>query len=158
MTDIYTRIKEDHHKHRALLAAIENSQGNFEERRKLWDEFYYDVKAHAAAEEETFYSELMSDEDGQQPARHSVHEHQQMDDIMDELEEMDIESSGWLNRFATLKHEYEHHMDEEEKEIFGKAVEIFSDKEAEEFADRFEKRKKAELKLVDVKAEEKLED
>lgn len=158
MTDIYTRIKKDHHRHRALLAAISNSQGNFDDRRKLWDEFYYDVKAHAAAEEETFYSQLMSDEDGQDPARHSVAEHKELDDIMDELEEMDIESPGWLNRFTTLKDEYEHHMDEEENEIFAKGLEIFSDEQAKEFAGQFETRKKAELKLVDEKAEEKLED
>jgi len=158
MPDIYARIIEDHNKHRTLLAGIATSQGDFDQRRSLWEQFYYDVKAHSAAEEETFYSKLMKNSEGQDPARHSVAEHKEMDDIIDDLEEMDIESPGWLNRFATLKHDYEHHMDEEEKEIFGKAREIFSDSEAVKFAGQFSLRKEAELELVDEKAKEKLED
>ena len=157
MTDIYKRIEADHKTHRELLEAIAGSQGDFDERRSLWQRFYYDVKAHAAAEEETFYSKLMEEPDGQQKARHSVHEHQEMDDIMDELNEMDITSPGWLNRFATLKHDYEHHMDEEEDEIFSEARKVFDSREAENFATDFERRKQAERALVDEKSEEKLE-
>lgn len=158
MTTIYEEIKRDHDKHRELLAEIENSQGEFEERQALWDRFYYDVKAHAAAEEETFYAKLMENPDGQDDARHSVSEHEEMDEIMEELNSMDISSPGWLNRFATLKHDYEHHMDEEEDEIFSKARQVFDKKQAETFAERFSRRKVAERGLVDEKAEASLEE
>ena len=51
-------------------------------RRELWKQFYYDVGGHAAAEEETFYSPLMEKEDGQPKGRHSVAEHKELDDII----------------------------------------------------------------------------
>ncbi len=60
MTDIYEMIKSDHDRHRELLELISDTAGASDARKAAWDEFYHDVKAHAAAEEETFYSKLIS--------------------------------------------------------------------------------------------------
>ena len=158
MTTIYEAIEKDHAHHRDLLNRLAETSGDSEERRSLWNEFYYDVKSHAAAEEETFYSKLIAQPMGQDPARHSVHEHQQLDDIMEELNDMDMSSSGWLTRFRTLKHDYEHHMDEEEDEIFSKAREVIEKDDDPAIAKAFASRKKAEMKLVDQKAADSLED
>ncbi|MEY8843425.1 hemerythrin domain-containing protein, partial [Cribrihabitans sp. XS_ASV171] len=113
---------------------------------------------HAAAEEETFYSKLMTKTWGQDRARHSVHEHQQMDDIMEELNGMDMSSPGWLQRFQTLKHDYEHHMDEEENEVFDRAREVIPEEEIENHDRRFRDRKNKERDLIDDKREDSLED
>ena len=158
MTSIYDAIQEDHQTHRTLLNQIAETSGDSEERRKAWKTFYEDVKSHAAAEEETFYSKLMNKTWGQDAARHSVHEHQQMDDIMEELNEMDMSSPGWLQRFETLKHDYEHHMDEEEDDVFTRAKEVFAEEETEAFGGRFLKRKEEERGLIEEKREDSLED
>ncbi|MGJ8617719.1 MAG: hemerythrin domain-containing protein [Sulfitobacter sp.] len=158
MPSIYDAIKSDHNTHRKLLDQIAETSGDSNTRRKLWDSFYHDVKSHAAAEEETFYSKLISKTWGQDAARHSVHEHQQLDDIMEELNEMDMASSGWLTRFKTLKHDYEHHMDEEENEVFTRAKEVIDQGEIDGFGERFEARKKEERGLIDKKRDDSLED
>ncbi|MEN3793264.1 hemerythrin domain-containing protein [Fulvimarina sp. MAC3] len=157
MPDIYERIKTDHDKHRELLATIGDTEGASDKRQKAWHEFYYDVKSHAAAEEETFYSKLMADPDGQDDARHSVAEHKELDDMMEELDASDMSSPQWLQTFKKLRHDYEHHISEEEEDIFAKARKVFDDKETQSFADAFAKRKKAERDLVDEKADESLE-
>ncbi|MFN3162929.1 MAG: hemerythrin domain-containing protein, partial [Pseudohongiellaceae bacterium] len=82
---IYKRIKADHDFHRELLDKLENTEGDSDTRRQQWYRFFYDVKAHAAAEEETLYAKLIATEAGQPDARHSIHEHQKLDKIMDEL-------------------------------------------------------------------------
>jgi hemerythrin superfamily protein len=158
MPSIYDAIKADHDEHRTLLNTLAETTGASDERRAAWDRFYHDVKSHAAAEEETFYSKLISKTWGQDAARHSVHEHQQLDDILEELNEMDMASPGWLTRFKTLKHEYEHHIDEEEDEIFTRAKEVIGAEKNEEFGAKFEARKKQERKLIDEKREDSLED
>ncbi|PVA06727.1 hemerythrin domain-containing protein [Thalassorhabdomicrobium marinisediminis] len=158
MPNIYDAIKADHDDHRELLKTLEDTSGDSDERRKAWDRFYHDVKSHAAAEEETFYSKLISKTWGQDSARHSVHEHQQLDDLMEELNEMDMASSGWLTKFKTLKHDYEHHIDEEEDEVFTRAKEVIPEEEIEGYGKRFEERKKEERKLIDEKREDSLED
>ncbi|MEJ6397585.1 hemerythrin domain-containing protein [Yoonia sp. 208BN28-4] len=158
MADIYAAIKADHDEHRKLMDRIADTTGASDERKEAWDAFYHDVKSHAAAEEETFYSKLISKTWGQDAARHSVHEHQQLDDLMEELNEMDMSSSGWLNKFKTLQHDYDHHMEEEENEVFGRAKEVIPEDEIAGFGDRFEKRKAEERGLIDEKREDSLED
>ena len=71
---------------------------------------------------------------------------------------MDMSSGGWLTRFKTLHHDYDHHIEEEENEIFTKAKDAIGDDKAGALAENFASRKKAELKLVDKKTEEALEE
>ena len=158
MTSIYDAIKADHDTHRDLLARIADTSGASEERKSAWKEFFRDVKSHAAAEEETFYSKLMSKTWGQDAARHSVAEHAELDDLMEELNGMDMSSSGWLNKFNKLKHDYEHHMEEEENEVFTRARKVVPEDETAAFGERFHARKQQELGLVEEKREDKLED
>ncbi|MGR3454321.1 hemerythrin domain-containing protein [Pseudooceanicola sp.] len=158
MPSIYDAIRKDHDHHRALLNRIAETEGASEERQKAWDEFYHDVKGHAAAEEETFYAKLMEQTWGQDSARHSVHEHAEMDEILEELRETDMASPGWITRFKTLKHDYEHHMDEEEDEVFGRAKEVIGQEENDAYGEKFLKRKSQELELIEAKREDALED
>ncbi len=158
MTSIYDAIKQDHDMHRELLEKIANTSGDSKERQTAWHEFFYDVKSHAAAEEETFYSKLMNETWGQDAARHSVSEHKELDDLMEELNDTDMSSPGWLTKFKTLKHEYEHHMEEEEQDVFKRAKEVIGEEHNDAFGKRFEERKKEELKLVDEKRQDSLED
>ncbi|MEC7763468.1 MAG: hemerythrin domain-containing protein [Pseudomonadota bacterium] len=158
MPSIYDAITADHEKHRDLLDQIANTEGDSPERRKAWNAFYCDIKSHSAAEEEEFYSKLMAETWGQDAARHSVHEHAEMDEIVDELNEMDMSSPGWLTRFKTLKHDYEHHMEEEEDEVFTRAKKVVGEEDNDAFGQRFLDRKKKELGLVQKKKEDQLED
>lgn len=158
MPSIYDAITQDHDSHRALLAKIANTSGDSAERREHWTAFYEDVKSHAAAEEETFYSKLISETWGQDAARHSVHEHQQLDDLMEELNQTDMSSPGWLVKFKTLKHDYEHHMDEEESDVFNRARKVIGEEHNNGFGMRFEARKREERKLIDAKRADSLED
>lgn len=158
MPSIYDAIIADHEKHRDLLATIANTEGASPERREAWEAFYCDIKSHSAAEEEEFYAVLMKETWGQDAARHSVAEHHEMDEIVEELNEMDMSSPGWLARFKTLKHDYEHHMDEEEGEVFARARKVVGEEANEAYGARFQKRKEKELGLVQKKKEDHLED
>lgn len=157
-TPIYELLKSDHDTHRELLKKIEETSGDSKERRELWGKFYCDVGAHAAAEEETFYGPMIETTDGQPHARHSVAEHKELDDIMQELNEMEMSSPGWLTRFKTLRHRYEHHIDEEEQDIFPCAKEALGADSSGEMGKDFKARKSAERKLVEEKAESALEE
>lgn len=158
MPSIYDAIKQDHEEHRALLRTIGDTEGASDKRKKAWDTFYHEVKSHAAAEEETFYSKLISQTWGQDAARHSVHEHQELDDLMEQLNGMDMSSPGWIQKFRTLEHDYLHHIDEEEDEVFARAREEISENEVEGYGDRFLERKAEERKLVEEKKKDSLED
>ncbi len=143
--DIYERIVLDHDTQRELAAALEATSGDSEERRELWDRFKPEAEAHAAAEEQTFYAELIADPETQEQARHSVSEHKEAADLLEELGELDMSSSQWLAKFKTLKDDLEHHMSEEENEVFAQARRVISQQQATKLVDEFEARKSAEL-------------
>ena len=148
MAGIFDKLIEDHNRHRDLLAKIAETSGDSEERRTLFEQFRIDVTAHASAEEQSLYAEMMGRPELTDDARHSVAEHKELDDLIGELVEMDMSSPGWLTKFKTLRHEYEHHIDEEEEEMFPAADEELSKAVETKLGKIFAARKPAEMEKV----------
>ncbi|GGD06352.1 hemerythrin domain-containing protein [Aquisalinus flavus] len=142
--DIYARLKKDHDTQRALGEKIVETEGDSNERRALWRRYRVELEAHASAEEQTFYAELMSHPEASDQTRHSVSEHKDAADLVEEIEDMDMSSPGWLTKFKQLKHDIEHHVDEEEEDVFDLARKTIDDAKAEALTDRFNERKPAE--------------
>lgn len=145
MPDIYQVIKDDHASHRRVLGLLDKTHGDSDGRRELFERLKAEVEAHTAAEEQTFYATLIANPDGQEKARHSVSEHKEAADIIDELDGMAFSSSGWLTRFRSLKEALEHHMDEEEDEVFARARKLIAQDDAAKLGEDFAARKAAEL-------------
>lgn len=145
MARIFGLLKEDHDKHRKLLKKIAETEGDSEDRRSLFTQFREEVTAHANAEEQSLYAEMLSRPELQEDGRHSVAEHKELDDLMAELADIDMSSSGWLLKFKTLRHEYEHHIDEEEEDMFPAADDEFAQKCEERLGDIYKERFSAEL-------------
>ncbi|SDZ89609.1 hemerythrin domain-containing protein [Microbulbifer marinus] len=143
--NIYERLKRDHEKQRSLAADIMKTSGDSADRRALWREFRSEAEAHAAAEEQVFYAALIEKPAGQDKARHSIAEHKEAADIIEELADLDMGSGGWIQKFEKLKELLEHHMDEEEKEIFQCARQVIDDGRASSMTGEFDQRKDAEL-------------
>lgn len=142
---LYAEIKSDHDLHRDLIGKILDTEGDSAERHRLWTKFRNDLEAHAAAEEQSLYAELIAEEQSQPQARHSVSEHKESSDLVEKLDSMDMSSPEWLQTFKTLAEELEHHMTEEERDVFDDAKEMIGDTRAEELATRFRLRKQHEL-------------
>ena len=145
MSNIFDLLKQDHDLHRKLLEQLADTHGDSEERRELFKRFREEVTAHAAAEEESLYAEMLARPELQEDGRHSVAEHKEIDDLLAELADMDMSSSGWLTKFKTLRHDYEHHIDEEEEDMFPAADKEFEKACEERLGDKFADRKPKEL-------------
>lgn len=144
--NIYERLIKDHNTHRTLLEQLAETSGDSEERRALYSQLKEDVTAHANAEEQSFYAVLIAEQESQEKARHSIHEHQEAEHLFSALDEMEFSSTGWLTKFKSLKEELEHHMKEEEDEVFVLAKTVISDEKADALQQEFDDCKKAELK------------
>lgn len=150
MTDIFSILKSDHDHHREMLAGIADSDANADQRRERFDAFRIEVTAHAAAEEESLYAAMLADPELRDDGRHSVSEHKEIDDLLGELQNADVESDDWRLKFAEMRHRYEHHIEEEEEEMFPAAQEHFTAEKAEELGNKFDRRKPAERELAEV--------
>ena len=153
--DIFGRLVQDHDKHRALIAMIEETtSGEAEQRKQLFEEFVKEVQAHANAEDQALWSSVLREPSATDDARHAVAEHKELDKLMADLAARDYGNPGWLRRFAALKEEYLHHIGEEEQEQFQAAEKVLSDKDLKYIHKVFERRKKEEK--AQAKVEKKI--
>lgn len=141
--DIYTYLKKDHDKVKDLMKKITEATTP-EDRKELFDMMSADLLLHASTEEETFYRSL--EERGgkqlQEKAEHAEEEHDEIESLIQQLRKSSPEESSWLITFGALKHAVEHHVEEEEGEIFEKARKILSDPQAEKLAEEMDMLKK----------------
>ena len=145
---IFADLKADHDRHRAMLAAL--ADAGCPNRADLFEAFRIEVSAHAAAEEESLYATMLARPELRDDARHSVSEHKEIDDFLTELLELDAASSAWTEKFGEMRHRYEHHIGEEEEEMFPAAAKELSDAEEARIAGVFERRKPKELERAEA--------
>ena len=141
--DIFAVLLADHKKHRTLLESIEKNI-NSDEGKKCFEEFTLEAKSHAAAEEQAFYSILMAKPELTDISRHSVSEHKEIEDLIEEMSPMNFLSREWTEKFHDLKKRYLHHIDEEEDEVFPAALKELDSAQQEKMGKKFNIRKPEE--------------
>lgn len=135
--NIFEAIRKDHDVQRELLDRLLATEGASPQRKEIYQELKDHLKTHALAEERYFYNPLMKHDISQPKARHSVAEHNELDEIMADLDEMEMSSPGWLTRAKTLAERLRHHLEEEEREVFQIAGRALKEKHKEELADAY---------------------
>jgi len=139
--DIYERLTQDHDTQREMARKLAETSGDSAERRALFEKFKLELESHANAEEQTFYATLIEKPEGQEKARHSIAEHKDAADLIEELENTDMGTGAWLQKFEKLKHEVIHHVDEEEQEVFVLAKTLIAGEKANSLVAEFDDRK-----------------
>lgn len=154
--DIFGRLVEDHDRHRALLAIIEETTGKSDDRQTLFQELTKELKSHAAAEEQALWSSVLRNPATTDDARHAIAEHKEIDEMLADLAARDMESWGWLKRLGGLKEEYLHHIREEEQEQFVAAEKHLTPTDLRYMRSVFNRRKKEEKATAKVEKKIKL--
>ncbi len=124
---IFEALRKDHDIQRELVDNLVKTEGDSDKRNELFILLKRQLEAHAEAEERNFYKPLIDSDLTQGRARHSIAEHHEMDELIEELEETDYSSPGWLVTAKKLREQVHHHLDEEEQEVFQLAGKVLSD-------------------------------
>ncbi len=123
--NIFESLREDHQKQRTLVDILVKTHGDSEGRDEIFKKLKHELEIHANAEERYFYKPLIDSDLTQEKARHSIAEHNEMDELVEELENTDYSSPHWVAVAKKLHEQVHHHLDEEEQEVFqlaGKAL------------------------------------
>lgn len=135
---IFESLRADHETQRTLADLVTKTKGDSDGRNELFARLKSELEAHAGAEERYFYVPLMEHDLTQEKARHSVAEHKELDDLVEKLEGYDMSGSQWLQTAEELAHLLNHHLDEEEQEVFQLAGKALSDAEKASLAREYE--------------------
>lgn len=155
--DIFSRLQQDHDKHRNLLDRLIDTTGANAERETLFVELTKELKGHAAAEEQALYSTMLRKPPTTADTRHSVAEHHEIEEMLNDLAATDLETAAWLTKFKAFEHRYRHHIDEEEDEHFPEFEEHLTDEDRTWMRSVFERRKREEKAEAEVTPEKKEE-
>ena len=138
MKTILDLLKEDHEKLRNLCEKISNTTERASKTRTFaFIEFRELLQSHSMAEEEIFYSELEEKSSVRPLVLEGHEEHHVADVLIEELSLLPVESERWTAKFEVLRESLEHHIEEEENEIFEKAREHLSEFELIKFGKDF---------------------
>lgn len=152
-TDIFERLKKDHDRQRAMLRDIVASGTSKEARLQLFEAFTIDAKSHASAEEQALYSTMMRKPETTDETRHSVAEHHEIEVALNDIAATDPDSAAWMEKMHELKHDYLHHIDEEEEEHFPDFSTYLTTADEVHMREVFERRKQAEQRTAAVTPE-----
>ncbi|MBX7531905.1 hemerythrin domain-containing protein [Qipengyuania sp. 1XM1-15A] len=154
-TEIFARLKKDHDKHRELLDKLLQTSGDTKEREELFEELTKELKSHAAAEEQALYSTMLRKPPTTDETRHSVAEHHEIDEALNDLAATDMSEGGWLTKFKNFDHHYRHHIEEEEEDHFPDFEKHLDEKDMEHMRAVFDRRKEEEKAEAEVTPEKK---
>lgn len=148
--DILALLKKDHQALKDLFARMEKTtEKGASTRTKLRDKIAKEIKAHATAEEETLYRQFREAAESQEEEEmyYEAHEeHHVVDLVLPELLATDPATPVFGAKAKVLKELVEHHMKEEEKEMFKQARQLFERDELRSIGEAFARRKRELLK------------
>lgn len=132
--DIFDQLKKEHEEVKALIKKAEDAEVSDRESRLRAIE--KELVPHARAEERVLYNVLNeradeSEEETIDLINEAFDEHAKVDEIMGELKNMEVDDEAWLAKLDELKEHLEHHIEEEESEVFSKAKNLLSSDEVE---------------------------
>lgn len=140
--DALTLLTTDHEKVRKLLDELESTtERGVKTRTELFATIKGELTLHEIIEEEIFYPELKAHPKAKDIVLEGYEEHHVVDEIMGELEDLDVADETWGAKAKVMKESLEHHMEEEEGDMFKTARQVFEAGELEDLGARMEQRK-----------------
>ncbi|MDQ3000411.1 MAG: hemerythrin domain-containing protein [Fibrobacterota bacterium] len=134
--DIFALLIEDHEKAKAIFTAIkETSEKQVKERERLFAVINLELSVHMEAEEKFFYPEILLEKKTHDKSMEAFEEHKVAKALLKELEADPKDTEQWAAKLKVLSENIEHHVKEEEEDIFPKARKLLSATEAQNIAD-----------------------
>lgn len=111
-------LKHDHDEFKEMFESFESAESPTE-KRQILDQIISELEKHTRIEEEIFYPAVQAEVRTLEAlVREGVEEHHVVDQIMDELKTMAPDDPQFEAKVTVLKENVEHHVEEEEQEMF----------------------------------------
>jgi hemerythrin superfamily protein len=133
-------LKEDHQKVKGLFQEVRQATDQ-SKRKELFNKIDTELEIHAHIEETVFYPAIEEHEEFKDMVAEALKEHQEAKTLLDELEGFETESPDFGSKLEELIEAVEHHVKEEEGEMFPKIREVFDEDELEQVGQDLESAK-----------------
>jgi hemerythrin-like domain-containing protein len=137
--DAFNLLKADHRKVEELFEQLESASGKG--KLDVFAQIKMELDLHAHIEEKIFYPALEEPSETHDITLEAYEEHAQVKTLLQQLSRARTANDEWEAKAKVLQENVEHHVEEEENELFKKASSVLSREEVEELGLRMEEEK-----------------
>jgi hemerythrin superfamily protein len=138
--DALELLKQDHQAVKDLFDQIDDAEDG-KQRKKLFDQIDTQLNIHAHIEETVFYPEMQKIDELKDMVEEALEEHQEVKTLLEEIEGLDPEGEQFSASVEELMENVEHHVAEEEDEMFPKVRERCDQATLDRIGDQLESAK-----------------
>lgn len=142
-------LKADHKKVAGIFEKLEATEtGDVAKREELFSQVKNELDVHSRIEEQILYPVLKQAEETHDITLEAIQEHQVVKHLLTQLDSMNKGSEEWGAKLKVLQENVEHHVEEEEDEMFKKAKDVLSKEQIGELGTRLEAAKKEQKAAI----------
>ncbi len=133
--NLYELLHRDHKEISALFASLsQTEEKDLGKRTHLFEKLKEKLTVHAKAEEKFFYSAIKDLSKSHKITLEALEEHKVVKRLLQELDLNNKDRDEWMAKLTVLQENVEHHVKEEEGDLFKKAKEVLSPEETQAIA------------------------
>lgn len=133
--DPFKLLKEDHKKVAKLFKELEGAgERAIKTKENLFEQLKSELELHTQIEEEYMYPLLEEADETKDMTLEAYEEHDIVKNLITEMEDEEIGSDVWEAKLKVMKENVEHHVSEEEEELFPEAEDVLSEEQLEQLA------------------------
>jgi hemerythrin superfamily protein len=137
--NVLTFLKHEHDEVKSVFGKLEKAKGAQAER--LWEQLREMLQLHETMEETFFYPRLKEDKRAKDLVLESYEEHHVLDVLIGEISQFSPSDEQWQPKIKVLQENTEHHIEEEEGELFPKVRKIWDSETLDEVGKLMEQMK-----------------
>ena len=147
--DAFELLKKDHKKVAGIFEKLEpTTERGVKTREELFAQLKNELDVHTRIEEKIFYPAIREAKETHDITLEAFEEHNVVKQLLAELDALPKDDETWGAKFTVLKENVEHHVEEEEGEMFKGARKVLSQEEIEALGERMEAAKTEEKKAL----------
>lgn len=142
--DCLQLLKDEHDEVKKLFKQLEKAEGA--QAQRIWGQINTKLSLHEELEETLFYPQLKKDERAKDIILEAYQEHHVMDILIEEINGLKASDEEFEPKTKVLQENTEHHIEEEEGELFPKVRKIWDVEKRKEVGAKMEEMKQQRLK------------
>jgi hemerythrin superfamily protein len=138
--DALELLKQDHQAVKELFEQL-NDGKNDKRRKRIFDKINSELNVHTHIEETVFYPEMERIEGLKEMVKEALDEHREVKKLLEEIETLDFAKDDSESLITELIENVEHHVAEEEDEMFPRVRELCDKAKLQKLGKRLESAK-----------------
>ena len=124
--DALRLLKKDHDDVKKLLKDLDaTTERAVKTRQDLFERLRFSLTVHEQMEEAVLYPALKEHAEAKDIVLEAYEEHDVVNTILGELEQTPFDDETWHAKLTVMRENLEHHIEEEEDEMFGQVRQLF---------------------------------